>query len=574
MRVKLQGSVDRASEDRRDRVLVKRLLAGDREAFEEIYRAYEGRVYRLCLGICGNPDDAADAAHETFVTVIKRLPSIDIERLSFGGYLLVAARNACLHLRRRASRAQLYAETPEPEEPGFDLDIAEDPERALLLSDQRSLVRLANSKLAPRQRQALALRELEGMSYRQIAGALGLKENAVAQLISRSRMRLRYAVRGAVAGSSHAEGACALALPLISKQIDDELGVDDSEWLDQHLLSCEACQENVEMMEEAGVTYRSALPALPTAELARRILEDEAIASTVRGFAIQGPTLQVWQRRNGHITSSSRRSLSALTASSAILLVTMVGGLISGGWQGVGASPVKGALLDSAGSGGLIAGGQGSAAGGGLIAGLANSAGADSTAGVGLIDVGSADGTGTAPASPGTSSDEGQATGGQQAQRNAKRCGRGSRCYRQRQLCRRNPRRCSATVASLNSGDRSRRCVRGDASCRRQATGSFSTYSTSSSTHRRRSEDSSGHSNGAPTSATKSERRRNGAPSSAAEPVFGPPAPSTPSLVTPPTDSGGTGSDTSRDTDSRDSDADRDTTDDHDTSDSSDSSRR
>ena len=73
--------------------------------------------------------------------------------------------------------------------------LEEDPERAALLGAQQVEVRDANMRLAPRQRMVLALRELEDRSYAEIGEILGMNENAVAQLISRARIRLREELR-------------------------------------------------------------------------------------------------------------------------------------------------------------------------------------------------------------------------------------------------------------------------------------------------------------------------------------------------------------------------------------------
>ena len=73
--------------------------------------------------------------------------------------------------------------------------IEDDPERSTLLHRQQEEVRLANARLAPRQRLVLALRELEDRSYAEIGELVGLKENAVAQLISRARESLRTELR-------------------------------------------------------------------------------------------------------------------------------------------------------------------------------------------------------------------------------------------------------------------------------------------------------------------------------------------------------------------------------------------
>ena len=80
-------------------------------------------------------------------------------------------------------------------------DPEEDPDRRLLLSAQQEEIREANGRLPERQREALALRELEDLSYDEIAAVMEMNRNSVAQLISRARINLRDELRGTALAS-------------------------------------------------------------------------------------------------------------------------------------------------------------------------------------------------------------------------------------------------------------------------------------------------------------------------------------------------------------------------------------
>ncbi len=323
MDTKTHGRARQEMEDRRDRILVKELLSGDREAFERLYKVHVKRVFGFCCKICGNPDDAADAVHEAFVDVVRRLPSLDIDKLSFGGYLLVTARNTCIKERRRMARAQLAPEMPEFGRAAGSVETAIDPERSLLISDQRRQVRFANDKLAPRQRQALALRELGELSYREIAKELDLSENAVAQLISRARLRLRAEIRGMAAPVKQKSTNCLKAVLLISKHLDGELEEIERTWLDSHIASCERCRESLDDVEEAGAMYRSLWPAASTVEIARRLFEDEALASLIERWQIdRGPNYS--EQRIGELTTKKGKRRPIATTVYAVALITAI----------------------------------------------------------------------------------------------------------------------------------------------------------------------------------------------------------------------------------------------------------
>src|SRR5580700_6244822 len=223
-----------------DRELATLAITGDGDAFARLYDRHERRVYGFCLRMLCTPDEAADATQETFMRLLKRLPALEGRDVNFIAYALTTARNACYDTIEARRRVQPAAEQIEPRgsEPG---EIALDPERAALLASAREDVRAANARLPERQREVLALRELEQMSYEQIGEVVGLKENAVAQLISRARIRLREEVRGEALQSIVVSSPdCERALPLMARLQDTQSSTaEERDWLQRHLSSCE-----------------------------------------------------------------------------------------------------------------------------------------------------------------------------------------------------------------------------------------------------------------------------------------------------------------------------------------------
>jgi hypothetical protein len=104
----------------------------------------------------------------------------------------------------------------------------------------------------------LALRELENLSYDEIAEIMDMNRNSVAQLISRARIGLRDALRGTALASIAASSAdCERAISLLAARQDRQKS-SDGDWLASHLLDC--CRLSRQAMEEAGVSYRAWLP--------------------------------------------------------------------------------------------------------------------------------------------------------------------------------------------------------------------------------------------------------------------------------------------------------------------------
>jgi RNA polymerase sigma-70 factor, ECF subfamily len=270
--------------------LAQRAAAGDGDAFAALYGRYERRAYNLCYRILGSEDDAADATQEAFVNVFKRLPKLQGRELAFGSYVFTSARNACYDLIERRRRAEPSDQIPESSIPvgggvggggvGFDPgDPEDDPERRLLLAAGQEEIRAANATLPERQREVLALRELEELSYDEIAEIMEMNRNSVAQLISRARIGLRDALRGtALASIATSSADCERAVAMLAAR-QDRQGTADGDWLADHLLECETCRLSREALEEAGVSYRAWLPIAAAPVLFRETMASAAEAA-------------------------------------------------------------------------------------------------------------------------------------------------------------------------------------------------------------------------------------------------------------------------------------------------------
>ena len=250
-----------------DAELLLRLRSREREAWEELYASYAPRLRSFAYRLAGNPHDAEDLVQETFVRAVPRLDRLDPDTADVGAYLFTTLRNLFLKQVERTKRQEPVAEVPEPVLP---TPIEDDPERGTLLRSQQADVRLANARLHPRQRLVLALRELEDRSYADIGELVGMKENAVAQLIFRARESLRAELRLAEVDPERLPEQCRRYLPLLAAHLDGQLKQPRLGETLAHLEGCETCQAALESMREASRRYRSlVLPALFETEEAR-----------------------------------------------------------------------------------------------------------------------------------------------------------------------------------------------------------------------------------------------------------------------------------------------------------------
>ncbi|WP_295741522.1 RNA polymerase sigma factor [uncultured Oscillibacter sp.] len=175
-----------------ERQWVESARQGDQAAFEQLVRAYEKRVFALALRMCGNPEDAAEAAQEAFLAVWQGLRSFRGEA-SFSTWLYRLASNACVDLLRREGRHRSAA-GPSLDDEKLNLDTADPaptPQEAAERTEVREQIETGLRQLPLEYRQVLILREMHQLSYEEIGQTLCLDEGTVKSRISRGRKRLR-----------------------------------------------------------------------------------------------------------------------------------------------------------------------------------------------------------------------------------------------------------------------------------------------------------------------------------------------------------------------------------------------
>ena len=170
----------------------KRIAAagGDTEAFERLVRTYENKIYHLALRMCGSADEAADIAQEAFLAAWRGLPSFRGEA-GFATWLYRLTSNAAIDYLRRQKK-QRGDMSLDDEELGLDaVDSGPSPQETAEGSELRSAVAAGLNQLSEGHRQVLVLREIQGLSYEEIASVLELDIGTVKSRISRARSSLR-----------------------------------------------------------------------------------------------------------------------------------------------------------------------------------------------------------------------------------------------------------------------------------------------------------------------------------------------------------------------------------------------
>lgn len=170
--------------------LVRLTLGGDRAAFEQIIIRYESRVMRLAVRLLGSRDDAPDAAQEVFLRAFKYLHRVDT-RKPLEPWLFRIVINVCRDLMRRRSQRQATFVDGDPAEP---IDQSSDPCAGLERKQQRVMLQRALEGLPEKERLAIVLRDIEGLSTADVAAILQSSQTTVRSQVSRGRLRLKAAI--------------------------------------------------------------------------------------------------------------------------------------------------------------------------------------------------------------------------------------------------------------------------------------------------------------------------------------------------------------------------------------------
>jgi RNA polymerase sigma-70 factor (ECF subfamily) len=179
-------------------MLVRRCLAGDSGAWEEIVQLYHRRIYNICYRFAGTSEDAQDLTQEVFIKMYRTLSSYDVTRGALITWVTTVTRNLLVDHFRKSKQDRmtdsLDTVTSEHEDarPLSDQipDKALPPDAGVQSRETRETVHRALQKLSPELREAVILRDLQDMDYREIAGVLRIPEGTVKSRINRGRAEL------------------------------------------------------------------------------------------------------------------------------------------------------------------------------------------------------------------------------------------------------------------------------------------------------------------------------------------------------------------------------------------------
>ena len=178
--------------------LVRRCVAGDAAAWQEIVQQYNRRIYNICYRFSGSADDAADLTQEVFIKIYRTLGTFDGSKAAFMTWVTTVTRNLLVDHFRKGKYDRVTDSldaTPGNQEEGLTLaekleDHAASPEARMQSQQAQKMVHESLQKLSPELREAVILRDLQDLDYKEIAIVLKVPEGTVKSRINRGRTEL------------------------------------------------------------------------------------------------------------------------------------------------------------------------------------------------------------------------------------------------------------------------------------------------------------------------------------------------------------------------------------------------
>jgi RNA polymerase sigma-70 factor (ECF subfamily) len=225
--------------------LVRAYRNGDIHAFEELHRRYVASIYRLVRRKLGDALLAEDIAQETFMKALRMMDRVD-DSFNFGGWVHTVARNLCFDELRRRQR-DLRADSGDDDDADLLAGLPStsrsfDPVQVQESNEMRRQVWAVSQRLPEKYRIVLTLRELQDLSYRQIARSLKMSESAVETLLYRARLRFKEEF---ISAEGEGELSHDEAVPLLAPYLAGKLRRSQAEAVRRHLAACVKCARKV-----------------------------------------------------------------------------------------------------------------------------------------------------------------------------------------------------------------------------------------------------------------------------------------------------------------------------------------
>ena len=228
-----------------DLALHRRLVAGDRGAFDDLYRRYAPQAYGLAYRVTGQQILAQDVVHDAFLAIWRAPEAFDPARGSFRTFFLSMVHHRGVDLVRREQRLRARTQKAANLQPVADEDPADAVAEAGYLSVRRKEVREALTVLPEAQRQVLEMAYYDGKTQVQIAGELGIPLGTVKTRTLAAMRKLRAALGGERMSIDH-EPIEELLAGYVLQGLSGEDAAEADRLLGEHVPDCEQCRDTLD----------------------------------------------------------------------------------------------------------------------------------------------------------------------------------------------------------------------------------------------------------------------------------------------------------------------------------------
>jgi RNA polymerase sigma factor (sigma-70 family) len=249
----------RSRPDVTDHDLVQAVRAGDDHAFERLYHRYHRRISAYIFGMVHDHGRAEDLTQEVFVSALRRMRATDRDIL-FKPWIYEIAKNACIDQFRRSKRTEEVSIDADdghglaPADHGKLHAMGASPEAAVEGKQDLANLTGAFGGLSEAHHQILVMRELEGLSYREIGDRLGMSRASVESTLFRARRRLTEEYEELRTGER-----CVRIQEIIGRgsEAGGRLGMRDQRRVSAHVVACQPCRKQAVMAGlDAGAMAR------------------------------------------------------------------------------------------------------------------------------------------------------------------------------------------------------------------------------------------------------------------------------------------------------------------------------
>src|SRR5690349_16968033 len=228
-----------------DHQLVSAVRAGDDRAFERLYERYHRRIAAYIYGMVNDYARAEDIAQDVFMSALRRMRETD-RSIAFKPWIYEIAKNACIDQFRRSRRAEEVSYDAEDGLGAADYGrlVTSGPTPDAAVDQKMSLDHLCGAfgGLSETHHEILVMRELEGLSYREIGERLGMSRPSVESTLFRARRRLTEEYSELTSGER-----CRRVQAIIASAATGALGTRDQKRMARHVSYCQPCRRQARL---------------------------------------------------------------------------------------------------------------------------------------------------------------------------------------------------------------------------------------------------------------------------------------------------------------------------------------